>query len=667
MLQLDLGQWGSRFESSPPIKPFARLADKAAAAARWLSGALLLALCCARHGAAEDSFFERELALSAIEQLRERGIHNDLLNAYLYDFSMDKVLSIEEMPVNLPFNGQGEGYINTNFLIKEMILEDIALRGPYYAEHGNFAAAGSLSLFYRQRPDSHQITVGLGQDRYHHMAAHGAFDLGAAKLMYGLETISQNISANLRNSSAANGSDNAVAKLWGGSELRGYQVSLMAHDADWQSETPRTIDRDNLASDGQGNLLDAIAEEDSHRYSLSASAWHGDSRRRWRLSGYAIGYSAILDLEFATVDTRRLRIDPIQRRDERLVAGVKASHDWFFTRLGHHQLGLEARLDALRNVGLTDVNTQGQELNNGDANLHTGALFYRNQHRWNEWLRHEFGLRLDGLRIDPDEGLNLDYDRESDWRLSPGLSVIASPWRDTELFFHAGRGVRSNDGRYSYRGINARRSAFEPPGEVRPLGSIDALDIGVTARLLENRAILSASLWWRESEYELAARDAQVALRPSKRQGVEFRLLYQPTERFYADFAAVLSEAWFSNSDPRGSHIPGSTEEIATFALGYLGDRYYINVDALYLGPSPFREDNSAETDTVTSVDLYLGRKITQKLTLEAQLLNIADNDRDNSEVSFIDRVAAAEAFVEEFYYNPIPARTLRLYLRYYL
>ncbi len=330
-------------------------------------------------------------------------------------------------------------------------------------------------------------------------------------------------------------------------------------------------------------------------------------------------------------------------------------------------MGVEARVDALKNLGLTDVSTQNRELNNGDADLYTGALFYRNQYQWNEWLRHEFGLRLDGLHIDPDEGLELDYDRETDHRWSPKFSVIANPQENLELFFHAGRGVSSNDGRYSFRGINTRRSAFNPPEEVRPLGTVEALDVGFTSRLLENRAILSASLWHREAEYELAARNAQVELRPSERQGLELRFLYQPTERIYVDFSAVMSKARFTDDDPRGQHIPGSTEQIATFALGYLGDRYYINLDALYLGPSPFLEDNSAETEEVTSVDLYLGGNITKKLTIELQWLNIADNDRNNPDVSFIDKVAAAEAFVAELYYNPIPARTLRVYLRYYL
>ncbi len=668
MLQLGFGHWVTHLRLGNRIKPSVPMGDKLA---RVFKGLALCALpLLTTNTLAEsqpDSFFERELAFSALEQIRDRGHQNNMLTTFLYDLSMDTAMKIEEMPINLPLNGQGQGYINTSFLIKELIVEDLTLRGPYYAENGDFSGAGSLSFFYRQKPGNHQLTVGAGQDNYHHLIANGAFEAGETSVLYGVETIGQDISPDLRNSSAANGSDNAAMKIFGGSELRGYQVNLMAHRADWESESPQTIDRDNLDNDEQENLLDAFAKEDSHRYSISGSGWVSDSKHRWTYSGYAIDYSSILDLEFITVDSRRLRINPIKRRDERMILGGNLTHDRFFTRSGHHQFGLDVRVDALKGVGLSDVNTQSQIDDSGDADVFTGGLYYRNQYQWNEWLRHEAALRLDGFHIDPEEGLELDYDRHTDHRWSPKFSVIANPWDHTELFFSAGRSIRSNDGRYSYRGINTRRNPNDPPEEVRPLGMVDGLDLGFSSRVLNDRGLLSASLWYRESEYELAARNAQVALRPSERTGVEVRFLYQPTARVYADFSASLSEARFTDEDPRGDHIPGSTEQIATFAVGYLGDRYYLNLDALYLGPSPFLEDNSAETEEVLLLDLYVGGNITKNLTVELQYLNIADNNRTNPDVSFIDRVAAAEAFVTELYYNPIPPRTLRVYFRYYL
>ena len=41
---------------------------------------------------------------------------------------------------------------------------------------------------------------------------------------------------------------------------------------------------------------------------------------------------------------------------------------------------------------------------------------------------------------------------------SPKLSIIANPTENLELFLQAGRAMHSNDARYSYRGINTRRT-----------------------------------------------------------------------------------------------------------------------------------------------------------------------------------------------------------------
>jgi outer membrane receptor protein involved in Fe transport len=655
------GHFRARLRLDPAIKPPRVAGDKFARVAKGLIASILII-----PGALADNFFERELALSALEQLRERGIHNELLSAYLYDSSVDTALSIEEMPINLPINGQGQGYINTSFLIEELINTDVSRRGPYYAEDGDFATAGSLDLQYEEVPGQHQLTLGIGEDSFYHAVANGAVDWGDFRLTYGVESIGQDTDPDLRNSSAANGSDNAAFKLEHGDSLSGFKLNFMAHQADWKSESPKTIDPSSIDDVNADNLLDAFALEDSHRYSLSGSGWQGDSKRRWKYSAYAIDYSSQLDLEFLLIDSRKIRINPIERKDDRIIYGGTLSHDWFFTRTGHHQIAVEARLDALQDVGLSDVKTEENERNNGDADLYTTGFYYRNQYQWSNWLRHEFGLRLDYLHINPDSGLELDYKDNSDQRWSPKFSLIANPWDHTELFLQAGRGIQSNDARYSYRGINAQRSSINPPRKVRALGAVDGLDIGFSTRLFDDAAVLSASYWYREDEYDLAARNAQVELRRSERDGVEFRFIYQPSERWYVDMAATVSKARFTDDDPNGDHIPGSTEEIATLAFGYLGDRFYVNVDALYLGPSPFLEDNSAETDSVTSVDLYVGGNISQRLTMELQWLNIADNSRTNSDVSFIDRVAAAEAFVAELYYNPVPARTVRLYFRYF-
>jgi hypothetical protein len=483
-------------------------------------------------------------------------------------------------------------------------------------------------------------------------------------LTYGLESIGQDIDPDLRNSSAANGSDNAVLKYDRGNSLDGFQLVAMWHQSDWASEDPRTIDRGDFNDPNSDLLLDANARENSHRYSLSASGWNVNSERRWYWSAYAVDYEGQLDLEFLFGNSNGTRIRPIQRVDDRISFGGQIRYDRFFTRTGDHSIGLQLRRDAINDVGLSDVILVGDGPEQGDADLDSTALYYINRYQWNSWLQHELAVRIDTLHLAADNTLTLDYRKNTDTKVSPKLSLLAKPWPHTELFASIGQGIHSNDARYSFRGINTFRNPSNPPKQVDPLTTIDALDIGFSSYKIDT-LLVSSTLWYRRSENELAARNAAIVLRPSRRYGLELRLQYQPDDRFYLDFSAVISSARFSDHSTQGNYIPGSTENLAAIDIGYLGDKYYAGVTAYYLGPSPVREDNSAETDAASAVDLKIGTNIGKKWAVELQWLNIFDQDRHNPDLSVIDQIAAAEAFVEELYYQPIPPQTLRLYLRY--
>jgi hypothetical protein len=612
----------------------------------------------------ESAFFEKQLALSALEWSNNRGFHNEFLSGYLFDSSVDNALYIEEMPLNLPINGQGQGYINTNFLIEELFDGYLTRRGPYYGEDGDFTSGGSSYIDYQWPEDSHQITVGIGENRFNHTTATGQFTQNEHNLTYGFEVIGQDIDPDLRNSSAANGSNNAVLKYQQGNTLNGFQISGMWHESDWASKNPRTIERSRMGDPNSDQLLDANAKEDSHRYSISASGWRVDSRRRWYWSAYVIDYEGQLDLEFLFGNRNGARVRPIQRVDNRIIYGTQLRYDRFFTRTGDHSFGVQLRRDEIKDVGLSDVIIGEDTPEEGDADLSTGALYYINRYQWNKWLQHELALRLDTLSISADNTLNLDYAKNQDMKLSPKLSLLAKPWDHTEFFASIGRGIHSNDARYSYRGINTFRNIDNPPPEVDPLASIDAIDIGFSSYKFD-KLLISSSLWYRRAETELAARNAAVVLRPSRRHGIEFRVQYQPNERYYADFSTVISDARFDNHEPQGNHIPGSTEKLAALDVGYIGDKYYVGLTAYYLGPSPVREDNQAKTEAASAVDLKLGRRFGKHWAIELQWLNIFDQDRNNPDLSVVDQIAAAEAFIEEFYYQPIPPQTLRLYLRY--
>jgi hypothetical protein len=52
------------------------------------------------------------------------------------------------MPVNPPTHGHGQGYSDLNFLIPELVSGIQFAKGPYFADQGDFANAGSANINY---------------------------------------------------------------------------------------------------------------------------------------------------------------------------------------------------------------------------------------------------------------------------------------------------------------------------------------------------------------------------------------------------------------------------------------------------------------------------------------------------------------------------------------
>ena len=68
------------------------------------------------------------------------------LRGFNLDHGTDLSLAVEGMPVNLPTHGHGQGYADLNFLIPEVIDSVQFRKGTYFANVGDFSAAGSTDV-----------------------------------------------------------------------------------------------------------------------------------------------------------------------------------------------------------------------------------------------------------------------------------------------------------------------------------------------------------------------------------------------------------------------------------------------------------------------------------------------------------------------------------------
>jgi len=89
------------------------------------------------------------------------------LRAFNLDHGTDFATSVDGIPVNMPTHAHGQGYADINFLIPELVEEVRYRKGPYFADEGNFSAAGAADIVYRRAVDAPQASLTVGENDYY--------------------------------------------------------------------------------------------------------------------------------------------------------------------------------------------------------------------------------------------------------------------------------------------------------------------------------------------------------------------------------------------------------------------------------------------------------------------------------------------------------------------
>jgi TonB-dependent Receptor Plug Domain len=104
------------------------------------------------------------------------------LRAFNLDHGTDLALEVDDMPVNMPTHAHGQGYSDLNFLIPELAGDLHYKKGPYYADEGDFATAGTTRIgLVSEMPGS--ATLGLGEDGLRRTLLMGSTSLAGGTLL----------------------------------------------------------------------------------------------------------------------------------------------------------------------------------------------------------------------------------------------------------------------------------------------------------------------------------------------------------------------------------------------------------------------------------------------------------------------------------------------------
>ena len=251
---------------------------------------------------------------------------------------------------------------------------------------------------------------------------------------------------------------------------------------------------------------------------------------------------------------------------------------------------------------------------------------------------------------------------EGDLILSPKVSLLFGPWKDTELYLNLGRGFHSNDA----RGATLRRD----PASGATANPVDLLvpawgaDLGLRS-IVFPRWQMTFTLFHLELDSELlfvGDGGATEASRPSRRRGIEWTNYWEIDDHWTLDLDVTVTDSEFTDRDPAGRAIPGAIEDTVAAGVAYDSDRLSTSLRWRYFGDVALVEDESAIWDSASVVNGKLAWRFSRGLELKLEVFNLLDSEDSDIEYFYASRLLGEPlGGVEDVHFHPLPERSVRL------
>jgi outer membrane receptor protein involved in Fe transport len=287
------------------------------------------------------------------------------------------------------------------------------------------------------------------------------------------------------------------------------------------------------------------------------------------------------------------------------------------------------------------------------------------------WLRSVAGARVDRFDFQVNSSIAANSGSRSASIVSPKLSLILGPWRQTEFFVNIGSGFHSNDARGTTATVAAKYPLGPAISPVDPLVRSKGGELGLRTELVPGLQS-SLSLWALKLGSELVfVGDAgeTEASRASKRYGLEWNSHCIAAPWLLIDADVALSRARFTEPDPSdpsiGDHIPGSIQTVVSLGatVTELGP-WFGQFQLRYFGPRALVEDNSVRSKGTTLAYLRAGYRFNPNLRIALDVFNLFDRQGSDIDYAYASRLQGESAAgVNDIHFHPVEPRSVRLSL----
>jgi len=558
------------------------------------------------------------------------------LRGFNLDHGTDFATTVAGMPVNMPTHAHGQGYSDLNFLIPELVTGVQFSKGPYYADQGDFATAGSSNINYANVLEQAIVHVEGGGEGYGRALLAASPQVGSGHVIAALE-VAHNDGPWVHPDGYQKW--NGVLRYSQGNSVNGFSLTAMGYHGQWNStdQIPQRAIAEGLVS--RFGAIDPTDGGHTYRYSATAD-WQrasGDGNASTRITAYGIGYDLDLFSNFTYDLNDPVHGDQVEQADHRFVTGAKVSHrrvSRWGGRSVQNTFGVQLRNDDITNVGLYHTQARVRlDTRSQAAVLETaGGAFVQNEINWAPWLRTLVGLRADASRFRVDALDAANSGTASAGLVSPKGGVTLGPWKGTELYVNAGLGFHSNDA----RGTTITQDPDgNPVARVTPLVRGKGAEVGVrTVAIPHLQSAVSVWMLHLDSELVFSGDEGTTEpSRPSARRGVEWANYYSPTKWLVLDGDLSWSRARFTAFDPVGAYVPEAVGTVVSAGATIDGlHKTFGSLRWRYFGPRALIEDNSVQSKATSLVNLQGGYQLRRNVKLSVDVFNIfnaADSDID--------------------------------------
>jgi outer membrane receptor protein involved in Fe transport len=507
-----------------------------------------------------------------------------LIRGFDADHGTDLALFVDGLPVNLRSHAHGQGYADLHFLIPETVKTVDVLKGPYWAEYGDFDTAGVVSFVTRDYVEENTLEVAGGSFNTQRYLALLSPSRGALKTF---------IAADLYRSDGpfdrANGyiRFNLFAKASADiAEDMRLAVSASHYRAEWHGsgQIPARAVRSGLID--RFGAIDPTEGGVTQRTNVNVEySWKPTENQKLSAHAYLTYYELSLFNDFTFFLSDPTLGDEINQRDRRFLAGFDTQYEVKSRPAGipvTTTAGFQYRIDT-PHVVLASATQRHQTGRVQDVRIveQSYSPFLKFDIAPVEKVRLVTGARGDVFSYQGTQQVNtVEGDlngRVIRARPNVKANLILGPWAETEWFANFGTGYHSNDA----RAVLADR-------KLDALPTARGYEFGLRSRLVP-RVELFATYWFLDlgSELVFVGDDGTTrAQGPSHRDGLELgakvRLLDWLT--FTGDFtytrkaeftrtgeAVPLAPLWTARADLT-ARLPWGLA--SSFEMRYLGDRF---------------------------------------------------------------------------------------------